>query len=59
MTVRSMEWFALGDEKSIINKRNDKYENIEIFLGVFQECREIEKGRELIIWERTQTLGPH
>jgi len=29
--VRSMEWFALGDKESIINKRNDRHRNIEIF----------------------------
>jgi len=44
---------SLSSIKEIINMR------ILRFLGVFQEYREIERGREQIIWERAQTLGPH
>ena len=29
--VRNVEWFALGNEESIINKQNDRDGNFEIF----------------------------
>ena len=49
MAIRNIEQFALRNEETIINKKNEGNRNFEMFKTFFQECKEIVKGKELII----------
>ena len=37
--VRNMEWFALGNKETIINERNDRNRNFEIFKTFFKDIK--------------------
>ena len=37
--ITTMEWFALGNKETIINERNDRNRNFEIFKIFFKDIK--------------------